>query len=584
MLGSRNSNVDATKFREATNTLRSSFKLRISTCENNISHKDLFCDYKYCPKPYIGTLNYEKKSCFNASCIVPDVNEYRTKYVWQTGFNHYFKLKGKHKCSKFTAAALDGSLNNVPTFNVQVLSDRLAEKRGTSSRVSKSVQSSSNFGMQMSVNNQSIIGGGSSRYSFGTDKMLQQRILAALVKFICVSRIPYSIVIDNWSLHELIEIIAGEDRKDRVLNIWPGVKAVKTAIKNEAENLLNTFKVDIERKEFALVMQVDGWKSKSKEDINGFVTSHKGHSYFSGSFISGKKHFNILQDVIREIIRQREKLQFVPDALVTDDATANVFARAEIETFLPGITTLRCEAHQLNCISKRLLTKCSQLKSFFTDFNKVVASMRNSSKWRKYFVEAHGELYSGKVLFPEAYCETRWLTAFSAVSRMLQIRTAVQKATNLFRTAEGVGKNKRNVLLQTEELVNKSFFKSCKLARSKLKPIIKWLLILERDNVHLAQNFYCYIDLFREFSNKAGVARYTKEESLLLKTDLAYRFKQLEQPLFLLSFFLSFSFLKQRKQFFLDCLTDRFSYLKACLTCFFQLYYVKIWVTRRGFR
>ena len=75
--------------------------------------------------------------------------------------------------------------------------------------------------------------------------MLQQRTLEALVKFICVSRIPYSIGIGNWSFSELVEIIAGEGRREKDSNFWPGLEVVKTAIINEEENTLNTLKINI---------------------------------------------------------------------------------------------------------------------------------------------------------------------------------------------------------------------------------------------------------------------------------------------------------------------------------------------------
>ena len=68
--------------------------------------------------------------------------------------------------------------------------------------------------------------------------------------------------------------------------------------------------------------------------------------------------------------------------------------------------------------------------------------MMNLSKWRKHFVERHEELFSGKVKFPEADCETRWFTAISAVSHMLLFSTVVQKATNLFRIAGAVSKKR----------------------------------------------------------------------------------------------------------------------------------------------
>lgn len=316
-----------------------------------------------------------------------------------------------------------------------------------------------------------------------------------------------------------------------ILDYYPKASEIETIMKQavtQAETEMQETLQDMEGA--AICLSVDGWTSVRQTHLLGavvsckqfmFSTSYRYDALSQTAVFCAKAIENAMHDL-------SVRLNANVNNLITDNASSYRKARSLLAIRHPNILMLPCFAHQINLITQKLLKVYEY--DVLEHARKLVIKLKNSYRYTFIYRQYCKSLYGrddGCSLHKIGL--TRWNSAHRSLCSILRCRNAVKKTCDWILANEKIpAKEKANYDYLFN--LNVDFFTDCEKMEFLLRPLVIASLNMQRQQETIAGVLKTYLMIYGYFKK---VRDTSLREALLM--DMETRWKQLEQPLFVLT-------------------------------------------------
>jgi hypothetical protein len=276
----------------------------------------------------------------------------------------------------------------------------------------------------------------------------------------------------------------------------------------------------------------DVWENVSRDHLLGSQLTLFGKTLTFDLAPVGARHDGVaIAQQLEELIERAETEGYKVGAIVTDNAGQCGRARRILIPRHPHMVFVLCYAHDINNFVKAVLK--TAFKEIACQATAVVNTLNASSSKGLVLAREYMEMFYGGRLALFTLCETRWNSMQSCFASLLRVRMALQAMTN---------KNKSRQDFPSALLVldHSVFWSDLAEVEGVIAPLSEASYRLQRDENTLADVVISYRNIFRGFNTSETF----KEE--LVKC-VEQRWKQCEQPLFILGFVLHPKFVNESR-------------------------------------
>ena len=271
------------------------------------------------------------------------------------------------------------------------------------------------------------------------------------------------------------------------------------ALKDLQNKFLTITKEKIgDRRQNALNVSADGWRSISRTETLGAVFSNSRFYWTKGYDLNGKNGQKTLEQLVKILKDAETMFSRRVNCLVTDNASANVFARKEILKLdeHKHMFAFACHAHQVNLLAKAVY-QC-YLFDVLDTAHCIAVKARNNDKFTKLLKEEVARIY-GKQATSELkpVFHIRWNTGFECLKSFILIYKAVISASKLYR--QRFDKKRKSILSKVNFKVIGKFYE----AGLVLLPLVEANLICQLESAGLADVvsfIYAYLQWVRKYT------------------------------------------------------------------------------------
>jgi len=189
-----------------------------------------------------------------------------------------------------------------------------------------------------------------------TSIAMQNRINVALMKFICATNVPFSLV-ENQYFHELL-------RELRPSYAVPSAKSVSGLLLNSLyEEEKSKLKNKVKGSKAVIIH--DGWSTNQSEAVIAHALSIQDKVEFLNACVVEEEKKTALTCLrfVKEAIQQAtESFEVNIVGLVTDNCNTMVAMRRQFALEFPNMITYGCNSHLLNLIGKKLTPEELKIK------------------------------------------------------------------------------------------------------------------------------------------------------------------------------------------------------------------------------
>lgn len=298
-----------------------------------------------------------------------------------------------------------------------------------------------------------------------------------------------------------------------------------------------------QRKALALIQRVSGgrvnflsdvWQNIAKQHILGCQLSLFGDVMTYALRPTGSEHHAlVIAKQLEEILVELLDGGWNVGAIVTDNAGQCGRARRILALQWPGISFMRCFAHDINNLVKAVL------KRVFRDVSEQAAAAvrflnASSEKWRVRADRAMIARY-GKSPAPALFslCLTRWNSMQKCFASLLRVKSALEDFSFAYR-------NDTEFPDKLRVLGKQQFWRDLQDAEKVVRPLCIASFRLQRDENTLADVVKSFGDIFKGFA--------ASDYSDKLVECVEERWASCEQPLFILGYFLHPVFVEEARR------------------------------------
>ncbi|KUF95147.1 ALA-interacting subunit 3 [Phytophthora nicotianae] len=268
----------------------------------------------------------------------------------------------------------------------------------------------------------------------------------------------------------------------------------------------------------------DGWQDVGKRHLLGAHIGLFGSFTTLGLFPTETQRLDglALASRMEKIMEDAEEDGWEIGGVITDDAGNCGRARRILALRWPKVVFLKCFAHDLNNLVKKILSlECFRKVS--KQAHDVVNFLNGSSeKWLPLVQQIMEEVYGSKWQF-KTFCVTRWNSMQGCFASLLRVKTAMR----MFAAKYWDDREFKPIL---KVLADETFWKSLKDAERVINPICFASFKLQSDENTLADVVIVFRDLFDKYRELSGYDG--------LSDLVEVRWAACEHPLFMLALYL----------------------------------------------
>lgn len=276
---------------------------------------------------------------------------------------------------------------------------------------------------------------------------------------------------------------------------------------------------------------VDGWDTVNKSQLEGVMLKAGMHSYLLDAIDPGTEHHGIAVAKMWENI-------FVKNAAVhmsrlryfiSDNAGQCGRARRILALRHPYIVFMKCWAHQVNLMVGHLMKKSSFAEVCNSAVKCASDLTKSKSKWYAKLRNTCERIYGKSATSTiTTLGDTRWNSLQACFATQLRIK----KACSVFVLEHSDDPKFPQCLV--DAWGNKSFWMRLEEAELLIRPLCDASFLMQREGNTMAHVLLLLINLYIGIGEFHG----NEEHSASLTIDIEKRWKDVEQPLFVLCFLL----------------------------------------------